>query len=118
MNITQKLLISNSDQTYYNPNGLNIGDQIRVNKISSVEYDVDGNRKIFKHEKNKQLIVCGTVKKALGKYSRGSGYSTLEGYEEIPPSLTVSSYVWFYLCRLCISDKPVLIHPEDIIEKI
>lgn len=102
--------------THNNPLGLRLGERVRVRRICFVEYDVNNNKDITYSEEIPFLaVVVGSVKRALGKLHTGRTYLSLEGPMcDDPPRLIVSKYVRLYEVKVRLTDKPLLVHPDDI----
>lgn len=102
--------------THDNPLGLKLGELVRVRRICFVDYDVHGNKDItYSEELPFEAVVVGSVKRALGKFSSGRSYLSLEGPVcDDPPRLIVSKYVRLYEVKVLLTDKPFLVHPDDI----
>ncbi len=97
---------------YNNPLGLEIGEFVTITAISTVEYDVKGNKDVHSRLLNKTTRIVGCVKKAIGKRIEDNCFGSSEDYA--PPYLAVSKYIWLYECKNAIHEKSFLVLPENI----
>ena len=100
--------------TKKNPLGLQIGERVNARQTVTVEYDEEDNKRLLPFDFDATCLVTGVVRKALGKYEKASHYRSLDGDEYEPAYLKVSEYVTLYECKVNITDKPFLVHPDDI----
>jgi len=93
-----------------NPLGLKLGEEVRVHRICTVEYDKHGEKKLnYSEDLHFLAVVVGTVRRALGTYVGPEFYDSDE-----QGSLKVSKYVRLYEVKTTLADKPSLVHPDDI----
>ena len=95
-----------------NPLNLHLGQNVFVNRVCSIEYDLDLNRVVVYNEEYipSVLVVVGLAKKALGELVVPRPF--LSGHEQA--KLRVSKYVWLYEVKETITSKSWLALPEDI----
>ena len=99
-----------------NPLGLELGEKVIVRRTVNVEYN-DKNQKIlhFGFVEPHTMTVVGSVKKALGTYKAGTpigDFNYANEYEQ--GTLKVLKYVRLYEVKSKLTDKPSLVHPDDI----
>lgn len=99
--------------TKKNPLGLEIGDRVWAENVSTFEYVDHNTKSLQKEDAGFFCTVCGVQRKAEGSYSPGSSGYFGEGSE--PPEFTATKWHWVYVCRKTISGKPFFVHPEDLI---
>ena len=96
-----------------NPLGLRIGEIVAVKRVCTVAYD--GNEKrLFFDDFRRKTTITGSTKRALGTYVPGHSFHLIDAMDVESARLKVTKYVRLYECRTAISDKPLLVHPDDI----
>ena len=103
--------------TYDNPLGLKLGERIQARRTCVVDYE-GNNRKIIcsrDFESPVSMVVVGSVKKATGVRIEGSFSDGIDGDDYVPPYLATDKYHWLYECRQTMSQKSVLVRPDDVV---
>jgi hypothetical protein len=95
-----------------NPLGLKIGDEVKVEAISRLEYSFSGEKEVNKAKLYNPVAmrVTGVLKKAIG-YVKSEPVTL-----GIRPrnNFIATKYLTFYTCKSTIKDKDILVDPEDI----
>lgn len=103
--------------SYDNPLGLRLGEEIKYLRSCYVDYDSKGIRKVgFRSSRGGEhyfATVVGCVRRAEGRYI--PGWNSFGDDATDGPTLKVSNYVRLYECKRTITDKPFMVHPDDIV---
>jgi len=104
-------LTSKQRKNTSNPLELTIGQKVKIKYVSKVNY-IGEQKQVVKRPMERETYIIGIVKKAIGTYINGTGYSSIEDYEQA--RLAVSSYIWLYQTRETMSSPILLVSTEDI----